>query len=142
MTFKVFDALPQEARDIREEVFIHEQGFENEYDGTDETALHFVLYDENGCAAAVCRAFTDGGSEYHIGRLAVKKEYRGARLGAELLSLTEQYLSSLGAQSVALSAQTRVSGFYEKQGYHKCGGIYYDEFCPHILMKKSLLTSD
>ena len=38
----------------------------------------------------------------------------------------------------ALSAQVRASGFYEKLGYKKMGDIYYDEYCEHIHMEKSL----
>mgnify|MGYP000490185553 CR=1 FL=1 len=30
------------------------------------------------------------------------------------------------------------SGFYEKCGYKKVGGEYFDEFCPHIAMIKKL----
>ena len=35
--------LPAEARKLREDVFIHEQGFENEFDEIDQSA-HHVIY--------------------------------------------------------------------------------------------------
>ena len=42
--------LSQDARIIRQEVFVEEQGFHHEFDETDQTAWHLVLY-ENGHAA-------------------------------------------------------------------------------------------
>ena len=46
--------LSQDARIIRQEVFVEEQGFHHEFDETDQTAWHLVLY-ENGHAAGCCR---------------------------------------------------------------------------------------
>ena len=138
MEIKVYNELPDEAREIREEVFVREQGFNEEFDTTDETAIHFLLFDSDE-AAAVCRAFSDdNGESYHIGRLAVKKKYRGEHLGAELLHAVEKHIQSLGAKQSVLSAQLQAEGFYEKQGYTRQGDIYYDEHCPHILMMKKL----
>ena len=36
------DNLPQ-VRQVRQEVFMEEQGFQNEFDATDETALHLLV---------------------------------------------------------------------------------------------------
>lgn len=139
MTVKVYDKCPKEAREIREEVFIKEQGFKAEFDEIDDIAVHFVMFDDNKNAVAVCRAFTEKNSEeYHLGRLAVKKSHRGQHLGEEILKEAEKHIKSLGGKAVLLSAQVRVSDFYEKLGYKKYGDIYYDEFCPHIMMKKEL----
>ena len=44
-----------------------------------------------------------------------------------------------GGGSVRLHAQQRASGFYEKQGYEPYGPVEYEEYCPHIWMKKKLL---
>lgn len=41
--------LSQDARIIRQEVFVEEQGFHHEFDETDQTAWQLVLY-ENGHA--------------------------------------------------------------------------------------------
>lgn len=139
MEIKVFKELPSQARLIRKEVFVDEQGFKNEFDSIDDNAIHFLLFDENKNAAAVCRAYSDGDEkEYHIGRIAVKKECRSKGLGAKLLKGAEDYLSSVGVKTIVLSSQKRVCGFYEKLGYEKFGGEYLDEFCPHIMMKKDI----
>ena len=77
-----YDTLPEEAVQIREEVFMREQGFQEEFDEIDGRAVHLVLYCD-GSPAAVCRFYQDRmNGEYLIGRLAVRKAYRGKGIGA------------------------------------------------------------
>lgn len=45
METKIYNQLPDEAKEIRLEVFVKEQGFEEEFDDIDETAAHIVLFD-------------------------------------------------------------------------------------------------
>ena len=138
MTFKVYDELCEDAKRIRTEVFVAEQGFETEFDDTDSKAKHIVGYD---CEkpVAVCRYFYDPDhNSYMVGRIAVIKECRGMHYGDKILSFAEQRIKKDGGKNVSLSAQLRVSGFYEKLGYKKVGSVYLDEFCPHILMTKTL----
>ncbi|MDE6869430.1 MAG: GNAT family N-acetyltransferase, partial [Clostridia bacterium] len=78
MEFKTYDKLPGEAKDIRIEVFVKEQGFEEEFDNVDNYATHVVAFD-GGRAIATCRYFCQDGY-YLIGRIAVIKEYRGSGL--------------------------------------------------------------
>lgn len=123
---------------IRQAVFIEEQGFQNEFDQTDETALHLVLY-ADGTPAAVARLFTQQDrTVYTVGRIAVLPQYRGLRLGNHILEEAEQCAKRLGAKRLVLSAQCRVQPFYEKNGYIASGCVYFDEFCPHIHMEKML----
>lgn len=135
---KFFDCLPKEAKEIRQKVFIEEQGFADEFDETDKTALHLILY-ADGTAAGTARLFTeDGGTSYHLGRIAVLKEYRGRHLGAEIVKAMCKKAITLGAEKCCLSAQCRVKDFYKTLGFKEIGDIYYDEYCPHIFMEKSL----
>ena len=57
MKFRIYTAgLPEEAKKIRLEVFVKEQGFEEEFDSVDDTAAHIVLFDgklPSGCAASL-----------------------------------------------------------------------------------------
>lgn len=138
MTFKVYDKLCDDAKKIRTEVFVEEQGFEIEFDDTDNIAKHIVGYDGEK-PVAVCRYFYDNAHKsYMVGRIAVAKECRGMHCGDKILAFAEQRIKEDGGKTVSVSAQTRVSGFYEKQGYKKQGSEYLDEFCPHILMTKTL----
>lgn len=130
--------LPQCAKDIRQQVFIKEQGFINEFDDIDKCAWHLVVYDEE-MPLACCRFFRgDTPNEFIIGRLAVLKEHRGKQLGALMIKEAEKYIKSIGGEKLSLSAQLRVKEFYEKQGFTASGDTYFDEYCEHIHMEKAL----
>jgi predicted GNAT family N-acyltransferase len=135
--YKFYSTLPSEAKLIRTEVFVEEQGFKNEFDESDNLCLHLVLF-ENGIPAAAGRIFPPENGVCTIGRIAVRKDFRGNKLGAEAVRLLEEKARELGAERTALSAQCRVTGFYEKLGYKTSGEVYNDEFCPHIHMEKNL----
>ena len=121
---------------IRKSVFIYEQGFENEFDDIDKTAVHCVLY-LGGYPVGTGRVFEENGSA-HIGRVAVQKNYRGKGNGTKIINSLESYAKEQGFKECALSAQTRAKGFYEKLGYEQQGEEYFEEYCRHILMVKKL----
>ena len=82
MEIKTFNYLPDDAKFIRQTVFIDEQGFVEEFDDKDSESLHIVLY-ENGKPAGTCRVlFKDEKQCYMIGRVAVLQEYRKNHLGS------------------------------------------------------------
>ena len=56
MQVKIYDELPLEAKKIREDVFVKEQGFNEEFDIIDKTAKH-ILISENNIPVATCRIF-------------------------------------------------------------------------------------
>ena len=133
-----YEAINPSCKEIRETVFIKEQGFEYEFDDFDRISIHFLLYSNNE-PVATCRLFFDEKLvSYHIGRLAVMKNYRNLGLGSTLLLEVEKYLYEMNAKSVILGAQVTASEFYEKNGYEKYGDIYLDEGVEHIYMKKDL----
>lgn len=134
--FKVTDTLSEDEKMIRETVFIEEQKFKIEFDDLDDIATHIVMYLDNqhvGC----CRLYKQE-NEYHIGRIAVLKQYRGKGYGEKILLEAEKIVQEMGADCIKLSAQVRASGFYEKLGYKKYGEIYFDEYCEHIAMRKDI----
>ena len=134
---RTFSALPPEARAIREEVFVREQGFVNEFDDIDGRAVHVVLY-RGGEPAGTCRVFAEGGRA-HIGRVAVRRALRGQGAGGMLLAAAEEAAREMGFAEVALAAQVRARGFYEKYGYTACGAPFDEDGCPHILLQKRLV---
>lgn len=130
--------LPQQAHALRQEVFIEEQGFREEFDQTDLTAWHITLY-EGDQPAACCRIFPDEPQGvWHVGRVAVRKSFRGKGLGAEIMAGAEEAARSMGARVMVLSAQVQAAGFYERLGYRQSGEPYLDEHCPHVHMEKEL----
>lgn len=124
------------AKKIRQEVFVSEQGFVNEFDNIDSEAYHIVAF-VDGEQAAAARLFEEDRG-WHIGRVAVLKKFRGMGLGAQIMKKSEEFARENKISKISLSAQKRVQGFYEKLGYKAQGDIYYDEFCPHIMMTKEL----
>ena len=134
-----YEEINDSAKKIREEVFIKEQGFAYEFDDIDHFSIHFLLYLKD-ISVATCRLFFDQVlCSYHIGRIAVKKEYRNKGIGSTLLLEVEKYLYEMGAKQVILGSQVTAKEFYSKNGYKECSDIYLDEGVEHIYMRKDLI---
>lgn len=136
MNTKIFTTLPQDAKNIRIEVFMKEQGFENEFDEIDNLCHHIVAFDE-GKPIGTCRFFKEN-NHYTIGRVAVLKEYRNQHIGNLLLKSAEKEIKRINGDVIVVHAQVRVSSFYEKQGYIQFGQIDDDKGVPHVWMKKKI----
>lgn len=135
---KKSNKLTEDAKRIRQEVFVEEQGFLEEFDEIDSRATHLVFYEE-GIPAAVCRYYKgEKPGQYMLGRLAIRKPFRGKQLGKYMVEAAEREIKKERAESICLSAQIRVQLFYEKCGFHAVGETYFDEDCPHICMVKEL----
>ena len=53
----IYEGIPNYAKEVRQKVFVDEQGFHNEFDDIDETATHIVMFDEDKIPIATCRIF-------------------------------------------------------------------------------------
>lgn len=137
MEFKIYNYLHDDSKKIRQIVFVEEQEFVDEFDELDKISKHIVLYDNN-LPIANCRIYTLDNVVYHIGRVAIIKEYRGRNIGIKLMNKAEEIINNLNGKRIELSAQARVKDFYKKCGYEEFGDIFYEEYCPHINMKKYL----
>ncbi|MGN1106807.1 MAG: GNAT family N-acetyltransferase [Huintestinicola sp.] len=127
-----------EAAEIRKAVFIEEQGFENEFDEIDGYAFHAVLFAEDDFPIACGRLYSSDGKRFIIGRIAVLKQFRSKGFGEKIVTALENKACELGGTETELSAQVRAKGFYERLGYSPFGEEYFDEYCPHIAMRKKL----
>lgn len=133
-----YETLPREAARIRQEVFVKEQGFVVEFDEIDEIAKHIVLF-EDEVPVGTCRFYWSAEKSSHVlGRVAVRKVFRGRCFGQALLQEAERQVRALQGQSLCLAAQVRAKPFYEKQGYVAAGDKFLDEGCPHVWMYKNL----
>lgn len=130
------------AAQVRRAVFVEEQGYplELEFDALDETAWHLVLL-EGGSPVAAARLAELEPGVWKPGRIAVLQEHRKRHLGARLMEEILQKARALGARELHIGAQVQAQGFYEKFGFHTCGGpIYMDVHIPHIDMIRRLST--
>jgi GNAT superfamily N-acetyltransferase len=86
---------------LRRLVFIVEQQVpqEEEWDGQDETAQHWLATDHQDHGIGTARLLPSG----QIGRMAVLAEHRGSGVGAALLEAAVNYARQLGFSSVFLS---------------------------------------
>lgn len=136
--YKKTDYLSDDAKLIREEVFMQEQKFIDEFDDIDNYAKHVVIYNEDE-AVAVGRYFpTESQGQYVIGRVAVRRAYRGKKLGKEIVEIMEKLILEEGGKKIILSAQKRVKDFYKGMGYRETGESYFEEHCEHIVMEKDI----
>lgn len=123
--------LAQDAKAIREAVFIQEQHIapEDEWDELDALSDHFVVY-LNDQAVATARLLENGS----IGRVAVLESARGLKIGQRLMQFVIDDARKQGRQSVKLSSQVHAIGFYQALGFETQGDAYLDCGIPHIEM--------
>ena len=139
MDIKIYDVLPKEAKLVREEVFIKEQGFLSDDDDIDSVATHFVAFDSDNPVGA-CRVYKDSTENtYVLGRLSTLSVCRGKGVGKLLVNRAEEYVKSIGGVKIILQAQYRIKDFYSNLGYKEYGNIEYEEGCALIWMKKEIL---
>ena len=113
------------------------ESLEKEFDKLDNTAYHLVIYKDEQ-PIAVGRMYFKDKTTMILGRIAAIKEYRGQKLGSKIVTALENKAKELGCLETELSAQQQAQKFYEKLGYKPDGDMYYDEWCPHVTMKKIL----
>lgn len=138
LTEQMLDSINDACRIIRQKVFVEEQGFEEEFDTLDETAVHFLIT-VNGKPAATARMMTgEQDGAFVVGRVAVLLEYRNRNLGSRIMQLTEQEALRRGGTKISLSAQRHACTFYESLGYIVSGPAFLEQSCEHIPMEKQL----
>ena len=119
-------------KEIRYAVFVVEQDVpvEEEWDGQDETAIHF-LATVNGLPVGTARLLPNG----QITRMAVLQDHRGQGIGAELLRHAIKAAIESGCEKPFLHAQTHALTFYEEHGFVAHGEEFLDAGIPHYAME-------
>ena len=127
-----WDKLREDAQRLRIEVFVIEQSvpIELEWDESDAISIHTVAYDEDGQPIATGRLLPDG----HIGRMAVRKNLRGAGVGSLVLTTLLTEAKRIGHTKLILHAQTHALGFYERHGFHRTGEEFMEAGIAHMKM--------
>lgn len=130
-----WEQLEKDAKLIREQVFIQEQGIapEDEWDDLDAMVLHFIVYDREQ-PIATARLLP----QHSVGRVAVLIPYRKQGIGKILMEHIIEYARQQNLPYLKLSAQTYVTAFYEALGFVVQGEEYLDCGIPHIDMTLEL----
>lgn len=127
------------SRQIRETVFVEEQGYtlEEEFDEYDAVCPHLVLFEgETPVATGRLILLPDGTAK--LGRIAVLKSHRGKHLGARIVEALLEKAKALGAKRAYVSAQCYAIPFYNKFGFKEYGEEYPDGRIPHMDMDLTL----
>ncbi|MDF9825097.1 putative GNAT family N-acyltransferase [Breznakia sp. PF5-3] len=124
--------------EIRIKVFVKEQCVDPliELDEEDKTCNQYLVYSDNK-PIATCRVIRHG-TTWHVGRVAVLKEFRNKHCGSFMLKEIEKIAHQEQAEKLVLGAQTVAIPFYEKNGFIAYGDIYLDADIEHRMMEKIL----
>ena len=124
-----------ELRAVRNAVFIEEQNVprELEWDGMDETSIHFIAETSDGDVIGTARLMPSG----QIGRMAILISYRGHGIGRRMLEMAIQSAYRSGMKEVFLHAQSYALEFYLKAGFIPDGLEFEEAGSPHRSMTRS-----
>lgn len=132
----------EDAYDVRKKVFVDEQGvpISLEIDEFDQTAAHFIVYDEKQpIGAGRIREISPGIGK--VERVCVLRELRGKHLGNLIMRELERHAKSAGMAKIVLNAQSYAVPFYEKLGYAVTSPEFMDADIPHRAMEKEITQS-
>ena len=129
-------ALP-DLRRVRDEVFVAEQGVPAELErdaARDPSCVHVLARLEDGTPIGTGRLTPDR----HIGRMAVRKPWRGHGVGDALLRALLDAAWLQGTQAVHLNAQVDAVGFYARHGFVPVGERFMEAGIAHQAMARTL----
>jgi predicted GNAT family N-acyltransferase len=126
---------------IRFEVFVDEQRVpaELEPDAYDADAVHLLAINEHtGEAIGTARIVDKGNGVAKIGRVAVRRAWRGHGVGEALMRRAINRAQAEAMTAVILDAQVPVIPFYERLGFVAEGPLFDDAGIPHRRMTRRL----
>ena len=127
---------------LRTAVFVVEQDCPyQEVDEKDRQSFHLFGKSTSGKVMAVTRILPQGISydEVSIGRVALKKEFRGKGIADSLLEESFKFIENeFGKVPVRISAQEYLLNYYSKHGFKQIGEMYLEDDIPHIEMLTQL----
>jgi predicted GNAT family N-acyltransferase len=130
-----------QAMAVRRKVFVIEQKIDEaeEYDGLDDTSLHFVALSDGEVVGTARLRFPS--PEYaKIERMAVLKEFRRCGVGTGILARVEKELKGRQVPEAVLHAQITAAPFYKSRGYKQLGAHFYEAGIEHLKMRKKIGT--
>lgn len=130
-----FSTLCNAAFTLRREVFVWEQKVpdEEEHDGDDLTATHFVAIAQGEVVGTL--RLIKRPEHTKIGRVAVRGSFRGQGIARAMIEAAMLQARAAGEQRFYLTAQSDKLGFYEKLGFVAFGPEFMDGGMPHRAMR-------
>ncbi|OEH92350.1 GNAT family N-acetyltransferase [Bacillus solimangrovi] len=131
----------QKALQIREEVFVNEQGvpLEDEYDKFDDLnapAEHVIVYHNSSPVGTGRIRYVEGVGK--LERICILKPYRSMGIGKVIINALEEIAKEKEIPRVKLHGQTQAEGFYHKLGFETSSEEFMEDGIPHVLMVKEL----
>ena len=124
---------------IRKKVFVEEQGIplHLEIDEYDQSATHFIIFENNEPIAAARLRLTDELTG-KVERVCVLPKHRGKHFGVYVMEAIEEHAKALHLGKLKLNAQTYAIPFYEKLNFEITSPEFNDAGIPHRAMEKQL----
>ena len=120
---------------LRSEIFVVEQNCPyQDLDGKDKVSYHLFLED-NGVVIAALRIIPENISykEMSIGRVVVKKSYRGKGISKDMMGKAIGFITeNLKKDGIRLSGQAYLVDFYEALGFKKVSDVYLEDGIEHF----------
>jgi len=132
-----------EARRIRREVFVEEQGIPAHLDpdGLDESAFH-VLCLVGDEVVGTGRIVIMGNTKGVLGRIAVRSAYRRNGLGRQIVRKLESIAVAQNLTQLSLQPHRHLEAFYQSLGYHTVPGIDFVSEHELLTMEKDIGTTE
>lgn len=133
---RIEKCLTADIQKLREEVFVQEQHVpvELEIEAGEDKYIHCCIYKED---ELIAYARVSLSHPVGIGRVCVKKKYRGLGYGRKVMKLAEEQVTE--STEIHLHAQIHAKGFYESLGYTPFGDLFLEAGIEHISMKKTIV---
>lgn len=119
---------------VRTAVFVVEQNCPyQEVDGPDldPGTTHLWIEDEHGIASYLRILSEDDVAR--IGRVLTREDQRRTGVSSKLMAVA---IERIGARVSVLSAQTYLTGYYERFGYEATGPEFIEDGIPHVPMRR------
>ena len=131
-----WDAERERLREIRNEVFVIEQRVppELESDAADAASRHALALAADGLGVGCARLLPDGS----LGRVAVRRSWRGRGVGSALLLRLVDVARYAGCERVALNARSDACDFYVRHGFAARGDEFTEAGIRHRRMERPL----
>lgn len=120
------------SNEIRTKVFIEEQHVdpEIEYEFEDEGNYYLLCYNETPIATARWRKTNSG---IKLERFAMLKEFRGKKMGSELLNEILKDVIPFG-EKIYLHSQVIAINYYKRAGFIAEGEYFWEANIEHVMM--------